>query len=194
MLQVLKSEISVRNTTNIANVILENAQIFQSRQHEGEWVYSQKGLIYHGDGSTTFEHVINNENKKLCCATFVSCVLYSSGVITKEEFIDASNERKFNPNYVANVNSVLDKKGCEKIEEIDYLQPGDIVIEGVSMEHIMIFAGYDDDGNMLFYSAGSTNEVQSPGPVQRELNKVWWAYRVDDDATSVEPEPKEFTI
>lgn len=94
--------------------------------------------------------------KYTCCATFVSEILYKSGLVTKDE-INSINYNLSSDMY----NHFKDK--WEVISSADELQAGDVVFmydgncnKSNGIQHVQLYAG---DG--IWYNAGSDNAIQS---------------------------------
>lgn len=98
--------------------------------------------------STTFE--ASKQNKKTCCATYVSWVLQEAGHITEIEYKNGANDLK----------NLLISKGWTQIYSVSELQPGDVLYYN---GHIEIYAG---DGTV--YNAGSGNAIRGSSPAYKE--------------------------
>ena len=125
----------------------------QLHQAQITWTYSDGGTLYWND----IEMSINNPNNVTCCATFVSSVLYLSGLFTEEQM------NSFNYNYCPTLYSFLTNNGWKSITSYDDLEPGDVVFldyeRDGSYDHVQLYAGND-----TWYSDGSTDAIQSAAP------------------------------
>lgn len=112
------------------------------------WNYSSDGL------KSTAEDALNNPNKVVVCATFVSLVLYDSGYLSNDEFTNSTS----------GLESILKNKGWKAITNPNDMQAGDIMIQSDmsgddDRGHIQIYAGND-----MVYNAGGKSSVQKGAP------------------------------
>ena len=125
-------------------------------QQEITWsYYSSTGQLYWHN----IEMSLNNPNKATCCATYVSCVIYTAGYFTEEEMNQFENY-----NACSTLYRDLTNVGWQVINSYDELEPGDIVFMnyndgGSDYDHVQIYAG---DGT--WYNAGSTEAIQRSSP------------------------------
>ena len=97
---------------------------------------------------------MNNPNKVVVCATFVSLVLYDSGYLSNDEFTNSTS----------GLESILKNKGWKAITNPNDMQAGDIMIQSDmsgddDRGHIQIYAGND-----MVYNAGGNSSVQKGAP------------------------------
>jgi len=122
-------------------------------REEITWTYSVGGDLFWNN----IESSINNPNKVTCCATFVSCVIYRTGMYTTAQM------NSFNYNSCDPLANFLLSNGWEKISSYDDLQAGDVVFmdyqRNNDLDHVQIYAG---DG--LWFNAGSTDSIQRASP------------------------------
>ena len=139
-----------------AGDILDAAEKIHSRYETEKWTYSVGGDLYWNDINSS----LNNPNKVTCCATFVSCSIYLSGLLSEEEINGVSYNSSA---YLCSYLSTLDGRFV-KIETFEELQAGDIVFmtstivpDGIG--HTQIYAG-----DNTWYNAGSTSAIQRESP------------------------------
>lgn len=164
--------------TEYSSDILEAAE--QIYQEQKEWTYFTqiKGKTYDEQLATlTWAYRVDlqlvNKNKSTCCASYVACVLYATGYFTVEEM-------GYNFHQPHAIDEILNKaEGWIRIEDVNEIQPGDIVFrdnEGMtydahnnnSFDHVEIYAG-----DNYFYSS---SQLTYKGTIKGEWNYTW-AYR-----------------
>lgn len=179
------------------------AAISEKYAAEG-WSYGTFGLsnlIY--DKELGFAGAINNPDKTTVCATLVASALYASGWVDNSDFTfkTAAGER-FNPNWQNHVMNVCNKNiGCDPVERKDDLQPGDIMFYwGVNsrtgkyeMVHTDVYMGKNDDGQYIFYDAGSNDGIKEGAPVPHGISGKWIAYRLPADSLNFDDVADENT-
>lgn len=127
-------------------------------QQQIEWTYGAPG------GGDIVGAINGKYGNVTVCATYVSSVLYLSGCVEEEEV------NSYNYNWCGDVYRMLERKRWQIIDNFDLLEPGDVVFTQKStsdfwnlgpdeLGHVQIYAG---DG--LWYSAGSSEEIQRPQP------------------------------
>lgn len=178
-------------------------QLILDQHYDEKWEWrglgTVGGLTYAGPNrDNTFEDVINNENRATCCATYVSMALYLAGFVTEENFegVDSKGRRTFNVNTPASVKNACKQIECEQIDDYNDLKKGDVVIiydkeDPNHAGHVEVYGGKDADGDDIFYSEGSTYQVQNGGPIKAgpywHKAQNWDAYRIPinntDDTT-----------
>lgn len=157
-----------------AGNILEAAEKIHSTYEDEKWTYSVGSDLYSGNINLS----LNNPNKVTCCATYVSCTLYLSGLVSEEEI----NSISYNSSTaIYRYLKTLDGRFME-IESFDELEPGDIVFmtsddvpNGIG--HTQIYAG-----NNTWYNAGSTSSIQRANPYSMGEN-----YTVPRFITAIRP-------
>ena len=157
-----------------AGNILEAAERIHAIYEEEKWTYSVGSDLYSGNINLS----LNNPNKVTCCATYVSCTLYLSGLVSEEEI----NSISYNSSTaIYRYLKTLDGRFME-IESFDELEPGDIVFmtsddvpNGIG--HTQIYAG-----NNTWYNAGSTSSIQRANPYSMGAN-----YTIPRFITAIRP-------
>lgn len=157
-----------------AGNILEAAERIHAIYEDEKWTYSVGSDLYSGN----INRSLNNPNKVTCCATYVSCTLYLSGLVSEEEI----NSISYNSSTaIYRYLKTLDGRFME-IESFDELEPGDIVFmtsddvpNGIG--HTQIYAG-----NNTWYNAGSTSSIQRANPYSMGEN-----YTVPRFITAIRP-------
>lgn len=96
----------------------------------------------------TAEDALNNPNKVVVCATFVSLALYDAGYLSNDEF----------SNSTTGLEAILKSKGWKAITNANDMQAGDVMIQS-NRGHIQIYAGND-----MIYNAGGNYSVQKGAP------------------------------
>ena len=134
--------------------ILGAAEELHKKLEDEKWTYSLTGL-YPNDIVAS----INHPNKIMCCATYVSGVLYMSGYASESE-INAINIHSSN----SLLNFLRNRGDCIEITSYNELQAGDIVFmttssSGSAIGHVQICAGDNQ-----WYNAGSTDAIQRESP------------------------------
>ena len=134
--------------------LLAAAEELHKKLEDEQWTYSLTGLY-----SNDIVASINHPNKILCCATYVSGVLYMSGYASENE-INAINIHSSN----SLLNFMRNRGDCIEITSYDDLQAGDIVFmttdsSGSSIGHVQICAGDNQ-----WYNAGSTDAIRRSSP------------------------------
>ena len=125
--------------------ILEYCVIVMNQLIENNTHYSLKNLVW-----SDIEQSIDFSKYGCCCATYVSAVLYESGILSSEHM------NKYNYNYTGTINgggvsTMLRDAGWEHVSE-DEAQPGDVcVYDG----HTFIYAG---DNYIWDQSSGCISE------------------------------------
>lgn len=124
-----------------------------NKVHEDEinWHYSVGGDLFWND----IDRSLNNPNCVTCCATYVSCVLYTAG------FFNETEMNSFNYNLCSTLYNFLYEHGFQRIDAYSQLEAGDIVFlsYGGGYDHVQIYAG---DGT--WFNAGSTDAIQKVNP------------------------------
>ena len=134
--------------------LLAAAEELHKKLEDEQWTYSLTGL-YPNDIVSS----INHPSKILCCATYVSGVLYMSGYASESE-INAINIHSSN----SILNFMRNRGDCIEITSYNDLQAGDIVFmttesSGSSIGHVQICAGDNQ-----WYNAGSTDAIRRASP------------------------------
>lgn len=184
----------------------------QHKEENWEWrgLGTSGGLIYEGDGMNTFEDVINNRRRATCCGTYVSMGMYLAGFADKEDFLavinKATGKTAFNPNTPNRVASACKRIGATEVlgetgeERYKNLEIGDIIVfyedekDPSHGTHVQVYGGKNVEGRDIFYSEGSTYDVQRGAPKTPDAPywyvTEWKAYRLptDFDETSNSPE------
>lgn len=143
-----KNNSSTTNINGNGDILVTAEQVHQKHKKE-KWVWSvTKNLI-----SYDIEAQSNNPNRTTCCAGFVAEVLYRAGI-----FDEATINKYGYHSANSGIGKLLKDQGWKEIKDYDSLQPGDI---SIYEEHVQIYAGRDSNGNMVFYSEGSTSAIQS---------------------------------
>lgn len=92
-----------------------------------------------------------NESNYICCSTYVSCVLYKSGLMT------ANQLNKYNYHATWIQKEMFEKEGWRKIP-FSQAKPGDVVIHKPgSQGHALIYAG----GNLCWDETSATSRTNS---------------------------------
>ena len=170
-----------------AGSIIEAAAAINKVSSAKRWSYTCTGM------NNIISHYESNTYAQMCCADYVSAVLYLSGTFTKSEINGMTNVTSScgewrGHTYATGVQAFLRQSGWIHITEPSELQAGDIVfvkpktndvsdcIGGpVRSGHVEIYAG---DGKK--YNAGSTDAMRSNGPYSVSYSKPYFieAYRV----------------
>lgn len=170
-----------------AGSIIEAAAAINKVSSAKRWSYTCTGI------NSIISHYESNTYGQMCCADYVSAVLYLSGTFTKDEINGMTNVTSScgewrGHTYATGVQAFLRQSGWIQITDPSDLQAGDIVfvkpksddvsncIGGpVRSGHVEIYAG---DGKK--YNAGSTDAMRSNGPYNVSYSKPYFieAYRV----------------
>ena len=134
--------------------LLAAAEELHKKLEDEQWTYSLTGLY-----SNDIVASINHPNKILCCATYVSGVLYMSGYASESE-INSINIHSSN----SILNFMRNRGDCIEITSYNDLQAGDIVFmttdsSGGAIGHVQICAGDNQ-----WYNAGSTDAIRRASP------------------------------
>ncbi len=134
--------------------LLGAAEELHKKLEDEQWTYSLTGL-YPNDIVAS----INHPSRILCCATYVSGVLYMSGYASESE-INAINIHSSN----SLLNFMRNRGDCTEITSYNDLQAGDIVFmttnsSGSAIGHVQICAGDNQ-----WYNAGSTDAIRRSSP------------------------------
>ena len=110
--------------------------------------YSTVGLTYNNIRQ------VYEQGTKICCATYVSLVLYDAGILDE----DYLNRSDLNYNYTGDngIPDILMKSGKYEEVGISQIQPGDVINRyGV---HVLIYGG----GNLMWDETSVTDRKQGP--------------------------------
>lgn len=139
---------------------------------DGEcWAYTRNYDLL----KETAEDTLNNPNKVLVCASYVSLVLYDAGYISNVEFTNSTSD----------LESLLKSKGWKAITNPDDMQAGDIMIQSDesgddSRGHVQIYAGND-----MVYNGGETEPIQKASPYKTSWrDRFTIGYRAPDASTN----------
>ena len=107
-------------------------------QSVSQYIYG-KNITYSIEGKKLIYGNIDrcyNESNYMCCATYVSCVLYKSGLLS------ANQINKYNYHYTGSggIPDMLQAAGWRKVS-VNEAQPGDVV--NIYGYHVLIYAGGD---------------------------------------------------
>lgn len=141
---------SKTNKISASSSVLNAAEDISDVMVREKHTYSTSSL-YWNDIDKSLNH------SKTCCATYVSSVLYKSGIVSKDEI------NSINYNLSSDIYNHFKNK-WNNVTSINDLQAGDIVfmsstgVNGTpngSIQHVQIYAG-----NGEWYNAGSTGAIQ----------------------------------
>lgn len=134
------------------------------------------------------EGVLSTNKKQMQCGTIVSVPLITIGFLTYADMSNDDGQVQYNS--PERLHTALTNKASQNIGEIikdpKGLEPGDIIFfyneKNCSWQsHVEVFAGYDDNGNILVYSSGSTEGLQTEGSMKSFMSYTsnrWEAYRL----------------
>jgi len=155
---VYKNKTTIKLITEpvIENEITLKAKEIHDYMRENNYGYCTYDNRCNHDGNcglnATFEKS-KEQYHNTCCATYVSWVLQETGYLTKEEHIN---------NYLNGANNLwkyLEKKGWKVVDNIENIQPGDILCYN---GHVAIYGGRGaqyDAGNKQIISANAPSIV-----------------------------------
>lgn len=149
-----EQEIFTYQQSSYGEGILVAAEELHKKLEDEQWTYSLTGLYPHDIVAS-----LNHPNKILCCATYVSGVLYMSGYASEDE-INAINFHGAN----SLLRFMRSRGDCTEITSYEELQGGDIVFmstdsSGGAIAHVQICAGDDQ-----WYNAGATDAIRRSSP------------------------------
>lgn len=137
-----------------ASSLLEAADIVHLQEQHWHYYNSTNELYWNN-----IEMSLNNPHQATCCATYVSCVIYTAGYFTEAQMNQFGNY-----NLCSTLYNDLTNAGWTIVNSYTELEPGDIVFMnyhdgGSSYDHVQIYAGDD-----TWYNAGSTSAIQRASP------------------------------
>lgn len=130
-------------------------------------------------GKSAVYGVVNNDIKEqfnncqyFNCATYVSSVLYYSGLLSENEI------NKYNYHSCTSLSTMLEANNWEKVS-YDDMQPGDVLIH-YNYEHVMVYAGDGKvwDQNTAVYSTDGDAPIKTAFNYAEHLSEytnVWRA-------------------
>ncbi len=148
---------------------------------ECKWVtdYVRENHFTYGDAAVN--PAISHRDKKVSCDRLVCWVMYRVG------FIDQPRQQGV---VVSAMAGWCERNGFERIDRVEDLQPGDIVLvnwNGSYPAHTFIHAGFSNTPGQLYrYDCGSNTRIQSVQPSCESLSGFWRAYRAPALETEAE--------
>lgn len=143
---------------------------------EAKWVTDYVRVNHFTYGDAPINPAIEHEAKLVSCDRLCGWVLFRTG------FTEGQPES--HGLVVSNIFRWAESQGFERIENLDDLQPGDIVgvrpsKDGAYPQHVFIYAG-KSSGEDLRYDCGTDKRIQSFQPSAEKMNtsgKFMVAYR-----------------
>ncbi len=142
---------------------------------ECKWVtdYVRENNFKYGDAS--INPAISHRDKKVSCDRLVCWVMYRVG------FTDQPRTQGV---VVSAMASWCERNGFERIDRVEDLQPGDIVLvnwNGSYPAHTFIYAGTSNTAGQYYrYDCGSNARIQSVQPSCEPISGFWRAYRAPE--------------
>ncbi len=123
-------------------------------------------------GDAPINPPINHDARKVSCDRLVCWAMYNVGYVRQPATQGV---------VVSAMAQWCEQQGFERIDKMEDLQPGDIVLvkyNGSYPAHTFVHAGFVGEGNMAYrYDCGSNARIQSTQPSKEAIHEFWRAYR-----------------